>query len=166
MVDNVKKRYSLSEKLLTHLFEGEVSGNSFGGLHSEAVKSVDNGKVQVHGGWPDGQRERREAGKSYWANVKVNIDGTWYGPGLCSFFPLPRYNRAFDRDTLIRMIEQTLTAPADTIRSHKEEWITNPRKIRGGPTIGAQLQYVRVKGLRCRIQYQGGTLASIYPIVP
>jgi hypothetical protein len=33
---NLKKRYTLSESVITHIFEGEVSGNTFAGLHSEA----------------------------------------------------------------------------------------------------------------------------------
>ena len=165
MPDPLKKRYSLPGGVATHLFEGEISGNSFGGLHSEAVKNIDNGGIRLSGGWPPGQLARRTAGKSYWANIEVKIGGKWYGPGMSSFFPLPGRGNHWDKDTIIRMIEQSLTDPTDAARSSREEWTSSPRAVRKGDDKKA-LKIIKVGGVRCKVQHQEGGIVSIYPLVP
>jgi len=59
-----KRRFSLSADVIKHIFEGEISDNNFAGLHSEAVKSIENGGIKIHNGWPAGQLDRRTGGKS------------------------------------------------------------------------------------------------------
>jgi hypothetical protein len=54
MPGELKKRYTLSGDVIRHIFEGDISGNSFGGLHSEAEKSIENGGIRLSGGWPPG----------------------------------------------------------------------------------------------------------------
>jgi hypothetical protein len=163
-VESLKKRYSLPGKVITHIFEGEVSGNNFAGFHSEAVKSIEDGDVEVTS-WFPGQQQRRREGKSYKANVKVKIDGKWYGPGFSSFFPRAGAGSDWTKDNIIRWLEQGLTNPKDKDRPSRGAWKDNPRAIRKSDT-GTPVERVKVNGVTCEIQYQGKNIASIYPIVP
>ncbi len=163
----LKKRYSLSEKIITHIFEGEInSDGGLSGMHSEAVKSIENGKLRLSGGWPAGQLLRRTNGKSYWAKVSVEIDGSWIGPKNSTFFPKPGAGVPWDKGTAVRMIEQSLTNPTDCTRSSREEWTSKPRTARKEGT-GAPLTKMRVGGLACNVQHQRDVgIATIYPVVP
>ena len=161
---NLHKRFALPQKVVTHLFVGEVSGNSFGGMHSEAVKSI-GGDIRLKDGWPAGQLARRQAGLSYWANVEVRINGTWYGPGMSSFFPWPQAAPRWTKDNIIMWIEQAMTNPADKDRSSRDAWTQSPRAIRKTDT-GGMLQGIRINKIPCKVLYQDGVIASIYPKVP
>ena len=160
-----KRRFSLSADVIKHIFEGEISDNNFAGLHSEAVKSIENGGIKIHNGWPAGQLDRRTGGKSYCANIEVKIDGKWYEPGFSSFFPKPGAGSSWTKENIIRWTEQALTNPKDKDRPTREGWETSPRAIRKTDT-GRALERIRVNKVPCKVQYQAGEMASIYPIVP
>ena len=47
MSGSLKKRWTLPDSVIRHIFAGEPSGNSFADFHSEADKSVENGGMKI-----------------------------------------------------------------------------------------------------------------------
>ncbi len=153
----LKKRYSLPAGVITHLFDGEVSGTSFSGFHSEARKSPDNGRMRITS--IDGtQNARRLANKPYRAEIEINVGGGWRGSELKSMFP-----KDWTEADIIRMIEQSLTDPGDSARPSREAWTSTPRKVRGTGIAGQKITRIRIKKVACVILYEGGSIASVYP---
>ena len=158
------KRYSLSDKVVTHIFEGEfgTDGSSLSGFHAEAVKNIENNKVKLVGGWPPGQLDRRNSGKTYWAKVKVKIGDKWTGAKASSFFPKPGAGSKWTRDYIILKLEQALTSPTDNIRSSREAWDKEPRELRKIDGT-KQLKTIRASGVTCAVTQNAGEIATIYP---
>ena len=66
---------------------------------------------------------------------------------------------------IIRWTEQALTNPKDKDRPTRKGWETSPRALRKTYT-GRALERIQVNKVPCKVQYQAGEIASIYPIVP
>ena len=153
----LKKRYSLSEQVITHIFDGEVSGNSFSGFHSEARKNPTNGRMiisQISGD----QNANREANRPYRAQVRISVGGSMRGPVLKSMFP-----KNWHEADIIRWMEQALTDPTDKNRPSRESWTTTPRALRSTGIPGQQLSKIKINKVSCTVLYQNGAIASIYP---
>lgn len=169
MSDVLKKRWTLPAGVITHIFDGEPSGNSFAGFHSEAIKSRANGKVEIDGQPNPEQLQRWQDGKTYKLKVKIKLGnggGFCQTAGVSTFFPDPAKPKGKDwsKENIIRWIEQALTNPDDSARSSREEWTETPRSIRTTGLVGAQdLKSIRVNGVRCHVIYTAGKIASIYP---
>ena len=156
----IKKRYSLPDDVIRHIFEGDADGNDFAGFHSEVVKSFENGNVQ-HVTIPGDELLKRNANKPYKAYVRVKIGGAFKGPTVGrekSFFP-----KNWKKDDIVRWIEQALTDPGDKCRSSHQDWLDNPRQIRSTGVVGQVLDTIRVNKVTCSILYEGGEIASVFP---
>ena len=153
----LKKRYSLSPNVITHMFDGEVSGNSFSGFHSEARKNVTNGRMVLS--QIDGPNQlKRNDNKPYNARVSISVGGTTRGPELKSMFP-----KNWSEANIIRWIEQALTDPNDTARPSRAAWTTEPRSLRRTGIVGQQLARIKINKVSCIVLYENGQIASIYP---
>jgi len=163
---NLKKRWTLPDSVITHIFTGEPSGNSFAGFHSEAEKSLDNGQLLLVGQPDPEQMRRREEGKTYKLRVRIRVDGAFCATGgVSTFFPNPKKpnGNRWTKENIIRWIEQGLTNPNDSVRSSRAEWESRPRGQRGAGVVGQALTKIRVNGISCHVLYQNGVVASIYP---
>ncbi len=168
------KRWTLPEAVLGHIVTGDVSGHSHVGFHTEAEYSVENGKLVFAPALDEGQRLRRQAGKSYWSKAVLSADSSALNPGnlgarkgkASGFFPHPRYNREkeWDKAYIKLKIEQALTNPGDTSRKSWQAWADQPRQIRLTDTKGP-VKTIRVSGILCGVIYQDGNVESVYPIV-
>jgi hypothetical protein len=169
MPGNLKKRYTLDPAVITHLFDGEpkVGSNDFGGYHSEAVHRIDDVYAKIDGQPDPAMLQRRLDGKPYQFYIKLRKGGDWTSRGLCSFFPAPWVaggGNKWDKETLVRMIEQALTDPADSVRHSRAAWQTTQRGIRTTGIAGAQeLVKIKVAGVSCHVKYQNGEVESVYP---
>lgn len=166
MADGLKKRWTLPESVITHIFLGETSGNSFGGFHSEVEKSIDNGKMMVDGQPDPEQLRRREAGLTYKLKVKIKLgDSFCHTGGISTFFPNPKFapSKIWTKANIIRWMEQALTDPSDSVRCSRAAWESDKRKIRGTEIVGQELAKIRVNKVSCHVLYSGGAIASIYP---
>ncbi len=165
MSGTLKKRWSLPDSVIRHIFEGDVNGSTFSGFHSEAVKRF-NDNVRTLAMQDAGQTERRLRGDIYKMNVEVKIDGKWYGPKVSTFFPHPDKTykgRKFTKDNIVLWIEQSLTKHSDKDRPDRSSWTTNPRQIAKTDTKG-DIVRIRIGGVPCHVLYQSGVgIASIYP---
>ena len=153
----LKKRYSLSSEVITHIFDGEVSDNSFSGFHSEARKNLINGRMvitQISGT----EQINRDANKPYKARVSISVGGRMRGPELKSMFP-----KNWSESDIIRWMEQALTSPSDSARPSRDAWSTTPRSLRTTGVSGQQLSRIKINKVSCIVLYQGGQIASIYP---
>lgn len=153
----LKKRYSLPQSVITHVFDGEVSDNSFSGFHSEARKNQQNGRMvitQISGD----DAVKRNANKPYRAYVSIQVGGQLRGPELKSMFP-----KNWREADIIRWAEQALTDPRDSARPSREAWTTEPRSMRSTGIVGQQLARIKINKVSCIVLYQGGEIASIYP---
>ncbi len=155
----LKKRYSLSQQVITHIFDGEVSGNSFSGFHSEARKNEKNKKMIIHDIKGD-QMTNRLNNRPYKAWIKINIDGKMLGPVEKSMFP-----KDWSEKNIIRWMEQALTDHKDKCRPSREAWTTQPRALRSTGVAGQQLSRIKISKVSCTVLYQDGKIASIYPDV-
>lgn len=153
----LKKRYSLSQDVITHIFDGEVSGNSFSGFHCESRKNPANRQMVIHQISGE-QNANREANRPYKAQVKINVGGTMKGPELKSIFP-----KNWKEADIIRWMEQALTDPRDKCRPSRAAWTTTPRSLRSTGIPGQQLAKIKINKVSCIVLYQGGEIASIYP---
>lgn len=166
MSGDLKKRWTLPDSVIRHIFSGETSGNSFGGFHSEVEKSLDNGGMQIDGQPNPEQMLRREEGKTYKLKVKIKLNGTFCTTGgISTFFPNPKFPNAkrWTKENIILWIEQGLTDPNDSVRSSRAEWESQPRGQRGTGVVGQALTKIRVNGISCHVLYQSGAVVSIYP---
>lgn len=153
----IKKRYSLSQNAITHIFDGEVSGNSFSGFHSEARKNLANGRIviaQISGD----NLVRRNANQPYKAQISISLGGKMRGPELKSMFP-----KDWSEANIIRWMEQALTNPDDSVRPSREAWTAQPRSLRSAGIVGQQLARIKINKVSCIVLYQDGAIASIYP---
>ncbi len=177
MSDSVKKRWTCPEAVIAHIFDGEPKGGTYAGLHSEAVKSLENGKLRISGQPDPDQWQRRMNGEVYRLNVEVQINGKWYGPDKTTFFPHPTRqphpnrrndgevdNRGarFTKDNIILWIEQALTRHKDSIRTLAEDWETDPRKI-ARTDSGGDVERIKINGVSCVVLYTDHTVASVFP---
>lgn len=167
MAGKLKKRWSLPDAVITHIFDGEpeVGSNNFGGYHSEAVHQIDGDFAMIVGQPNAAMMIARGAGKPYQFMIKLKKGGIWTSAGLCSFFPNPKFaGPAWEKESLVRMIEQGLSDPRDSVRHSRAAWETEPRGIRTTGMIGAQqLVKIRVNGVSCHVQYTNGAVTSVYP---
>ncbi|MDA8052150.1 MAG: hypothetical protein M0002_19475 [Rhodospirillales bacterium] len=99
MSETLKKRWTLPESVITHIFAGEASGNGFAGFHSEAEKSLDNGGMEIVGQPNPEQLARRQLGKTCKLKVKIKFGGKFCTtPGISTFFPEPEIPPIQDMD--------------------------------------------------------------------
>jgi hypothetical protein len=160
----IKKRYNLGSQVIAHIFDGEVSKNSFSGFHSEARKNLVNGKLIIT--QIDGVNSAlRLANKAYRANVKIVVNGKTLGPEWKSIFP-----KDWSEADTVRWIEQSLTAtgtPSDNVskRASPKEWIDRPREFRKGTAVPNSnvLTRVTVNKVSCLLLCQGDSVESVYP---
>lgn len=166
MSGNLKKRWTLPDSVVTHIFTGEPSGNTFAGFHSEADKSLDNGDMVIVGQPNPEQMRRRDEGKIYKLKVKIKFNGAFCATGAVStFFPNPQkpHGQRWTKENIVRWIEQGLTDPNDSVRSSRAAWESQPRGQRGSGVVGQAVTKIRVNGISCNVLYQNGVVASIYP---
>ncbi len=163
----IKKRYSLPQKVIEHIFEGEVKEsepNNFAGFHSEASKSQENGNVSIVSIPGDEDAKRKSGDKPYKARVRVKIGGSLKGPTTGtekSFFP-----KKWSQKKIVVWIEQALTSPGDSARCSHKDWLENPRQIRTTRIQGQVLDTIRINKVVCTVLYEEAQIASIYPRLP
>jgi|GEM_PF-3790794 len=165
----LKKRFSLPQSVIDHIFEGDKKGSEFSGFHSEAEHKVDD-PVKPYAKF-DGQLSAamqlaRDEGKPYQAMVKLAKGGDWTTAKLCTLFPNPHKakGKKWTKDYIILKIEQALTDPADSVRHSRAAWESQKRGIRTTGIQGAQdLVRIRVAGISCHVQYTDGVITSVYP---
>lgn len=160
------KRWTLPAGTATHIFDGEQSGKSHTGFHSEAVKSRENGRAEII---LDGQQEtNRRNGLPYWGKAKLfpSATGSFAGRSekASCFFPHPVHARTWTADYIRLKIEQALTDPGDSSRESRAAWSAQPRQIRLSDTR-MPLKTIRVAGIRCGVIYRDGAVETVYPIV-
>lgn len=163
----IKKRYSLPEKVIKHIFEGEVKESEpgkFAGFHSEVKKSKEGGDVKIVSIPGDENAKRTSGDKPYKARVQVKIGGSLKGPTAGtekSFFP-----KKWTQEKIVLWIEQALTSPGDSARCSHKDWLENPRQIRTTGVRGQVLDTIRINKVVCTVLYEDAQIASIYPRLP
>lgn len=152
---DIVKRYQLPAEAITHIFEGEVDGGNFTGFHSEQVKNEGNDRLEVVSILHAQSLRRNTGTQAYYMNVKVKFGAAWKGPALGlrkSFFPTD-----WTQDQIVRWIEQALTHPGRA-RHNREDWQARPER-----ELLVHNDHIRVNGVRCRVQYNGNVVDSVYP---
>lgn len=165
----LKKRFSLPQSVIDHIFEGDKKDTEFSGFHSEAEHKVNDpakAYAQFDGQLSAAMQVARDNGKPYQAMVKLAKGGGWTSAKLCTFFPNPHKaaGKKWTKAYIVLKIEQALTDPTDSVRHSRAAWESQQRGIRKSGIVGAQdLVKIRVAGISCHVQYTDGVITSVYP---
>jgi hypothetical protein len=167
MSATLKKRWSLPDAVIAHIFDGDRAGNDFSGFHSEAVHEIDDAYAKIDGQPDPGMWAARDRGEPYQFNIRLKKGGDWTSAKVCTFFPNPKKaggGTKWKKDWLILKIEQALTDPGDSVRHSQAAWQSEPRGIRTTGVVNAQeVVKIRVAGVSCHVQYTNGIVSSVYP---
>jgi hypothetical protein len=173
MGETLKKRWSCPDRVVTHIFEGELNDGVLKGFHSEAVKSIENGQVRVVGQPDATQWNNRLTGRVYQLYVEVKFGASWKGPKTSTFFPHPlkephpdrlekNQGAKFTKANIVTWIEQALTKHTDSDRPSREAWTDQPRAIARHNNV-ADLDRIKINGVSCHVEYDPQGIASVYP---